>query len=66
MDIDVRCVSLSHLDAPTTLVQRVQAKLIGDLGRCHRIGQILLVGEDQQTRITKLVLVEHSAETSVT
>lgn len=44
---------------PSTLPQAVQAKLIGDLSRIHGVGQILLVGEDQQQRIPELVLVQH-------
>ena len=33
------------------LAQRVQAQLVGDLGRVHRVGQVLLVGKHQQHRV---------------
>ena len=47
---------------PSTLSQAVQAKLIGDLGSVHGIGQILFVGENQEQRISKFVLVQHSLQ----
>ena len=37
----------------------MQAELVGDLGCVHGVGQILLVGEDEQKGITELILVEH-------
>jgi hypothetical protein len=40
----------------------VQAKLVGDLGGVHGVGQILLVGEDEEKSVTELVLVEHALE----
>ena len=40
----------------------MQAKLVGNLSRIHGVGQILLVGEDQEQRIPKLVLVQHSLQ----
>jgi hypothetical protein len=40
----------------------VQAKLVGDLGCVHGVGQILLVGEDEEESVTELVLVEHALE----
>merc|ERR1712159_594229 len=51
-----------RLDVPAALAQRVQAELIGDLGRVHRIGQVLLVGEDEEDGLAELVLVEHAVE----
>lgn len=38
----------------------MQTQLISDLGGVHCIGQILLVGEDQEERIPQFVLVEHA------
>ena len=40
----------------------MQAKLVGDLGGVHGVGQILLVGEDEEESVTELVLVEHALE----
>ena len=40
----------------------MQAKLVGDLGCVHGVGQILLVGEDEEQSVTELVLVEHALE----
>ena len=37
----------------------METKLIGDLRRVHGVGEILLVGEDEEKGITKLVFVEH-------
>ena len=37
----------------------MQAQLISDLGRIHRIRQILLVGENKQQSIPELVLIQH-------
>ena len=47
---------------PGALPQGVQAKLVGDLGCVHGVGQILLVGEDEEESVTELVLVEHALE----
>ena len=47
---------------PGALPQGVQAKLVGDLGGVHGVGQILLVGEDEEESVTELVLVEHALE----
>merc|ERR1719411_1958805 len=48
----------SRLDEPLP-AQIVQAQLLCHLGCSHRIWQILLVGEDQENRITHLLLVQH-------
>jgi hypothetical protein len=40
----------------------MQAQLIRDLGGIHGIGQILLVGEDEEQRIPQLVFVEHALQ----
>ena len=40
----------------------MQAKLVSDLSSVHGVGQILLVGEDEEKGITELVLVEHALE----
>ena len=47
---------------PSPLPQAVQTKLVGDLGGVHGVGQILLVGEDQEESISELVLVEHALQ----
>lgn len=47
---------------PGALPEGVQAKLVSDLSGVHGVGQILLVGEDEEKSITELVLVEHALE----
>jgi len=44
---------------PSALPQAVQAQLVRDLGRVHGVGQILLVGEDQEQCIPQFILVQH-------
>ena len=55
-------VSEAYLDVPCPLTEAVKTKLVGDFGSIHRVRQILLVGEDEEQRITELVLVEHPLE----
>lgn len=50
------------LDVPGALSQAVETKLVCDLGGVHGVGKILLVGENKQDSIAKLVLVEHALE----
>ena len=50
----------AHLDEPCPLPEAVEAELVGDLRRVHRVGQILLVGEDQEDGIPQLILVQHA------
>ena len=38
------------------LAQRVQAQLVSDLGRIHGVGQVLLVGKDEEHRVAQLIL----------
>lgn len=40
----------------------MQTELVGDLSSIHGIGQILLVGKDEQQSISELVLVEHALQ----
>ena len=40
----------------------MKTKLVSDLSGVHGVGQILLVGEDEEKSITELVLVEHALE----
>lgn len=47
---------------PGTLPQAVQTQLVRNLSRVHRVRQILLVGENQQERISQLVLVQHALQ----
>merc|ERR1719453_817858 len=51
-----------RLDVPVALAERVEAELVSDLGGVHRVGQVLLVGEDEQHRLAELVLVEHAVQ----
>ena len=41
---------------PVAATQVVEAELVSDLGSIHGIGQVLLVGENQQRGVTQLVL----------
>lgn len=50
------------LDVPRPLSEPVEAELVRDLRRVHRVGQILLVREHQQQRIAQLVLVQHALQ----
>jgi len=43
-----------------SLTERMKTKLIRNLGRVHGIGKILLVGEDKQKGIAKLIFVQHA------
>lgn len=48
------------LDVPLALAERVKSELIGDLSSVHGVGQILLVGKDEEESITELILVQHA------
>ena len=50
------------LDVPLSVTQAVQTELVGHLGSAHGLGKILLVGEDQQDRLSQLVLVQHAVK----
>ncbi len=52
----------ARLDIPLSVSEAVQAQLVGHLGSGHGVGEILLVGEHQQDRVTELVLIEHSVQ----
>lgn len=58
--VTARCAG--SLDEPLALSQAVQAELVSDLGGVHGVGQILLVGEDEQQSIPQFVLVEHALQ----
>ena len=45
------------LDEPVSLTDGVEAELVGDLGGGHGVGEILLVGENQQDGVAKLILL---------
>lgn len=40
----------------------MKTELVGDLGSVHGVGQVLLVGKDQEESVTELVLVEHALQ----
>lgn len=42
--------------APVALAQGVQAQLVGDLCGRHGVGEVLLVGKDQQHGVAQLIL----------
>jgi len=50
------------LDVPIALTERVQTQLVCDLGCVHRLGKILLVGEDEEDGVPEFVLVQHPVE----
>jgi len=53
-----RC-SAGRLDIPVSVPQTVQSQLVSDFSSVHRVRQILFVGEDEQDRLTQLVLGQH-------
>lgn len=53
---------MTYLDVPGPLAEAVETELVRDLGRVHRVGQILLVGKYEQERIPELILVKHALE----
>jgi len=50
---------MAHLNVPSSLSEAVEAEFVSDLGSVHGVGQILLVGEDEEESITELILVQH-------
>jgi hypothetical protein len=54
--------STCSLDVPGSLPESVQAELIRDLRRVHGVREILLVCEDKEEGIAKLIFVQHSLE----
>ena len=57
-----RIETCTYLDVPRPLTEALQTELIGDLRGVHGVGQILLVGKDEEESVTKLVLVKHALE----
>ena len=51
-----------YLDVPLSVTQGRQAQLISHLGGVHGLGQILLVGEDQEDGVPELVFVQHPVQ----
>merc|ERR1719296_649984 len=58
--IACRCTACLNVPLAVTGAQSVQTELICHLCSRHGIGQILLVGKDQQYCIAEFILVEHS------
>jgi len=54
--------STGGLNVPGTLSQAVKTQLVCDLGGVHGIGQILLVGKNQENGIPELILVQHTLQ----
>jgi len=51
-----------YLNVPLSVTQGRQAQLISHLGGVHGLGQILLVGEDQEDGVPELVFVQHPVQ----
>jgi len=51
-----------RLDVPLSAAQIVQAELVSKFGGRHGVRQVLLVGEHEQGRVAKFVLVQHLVE----
>ena len=47
------------MDVPLPLAHGIQAELVGDLSGTHRIGEVLLVREDEEARVPQLILSQH-------
>lgn len=50
------------LNEPVALAEGVEAELLGDVGGGHGVGEILLVGEDEEDSVAELILGEHLLE----
>lgn len=50
------------LDEPVSLAERVESELVGDFSSVHRVGEILLVGENKEDSVSELVLAKHSVQ----
>jgi hypothetical protein len=51
---------VAYLNVPSSLPQAVETKLVSNLGGVHSVGQILLVGKDEEKSIPEFVFVEHA------
>lgn len=47
------------LDVPLARAERVEAKLVSDLGNAHSVGEILFVRKNEEDGITELVLTKN-------
>lgn len=54
--------STARLDVPSSSTEVVETKLVGHLRCAHRIWQVLLVGENQENRLSQLVLIQHAVQ----
>jgi len=54
--------STSRLNEPITVPHLVQAELVSHFSSGHGLGQILLVGEDEEHSLLELILVEHAVK----
>ena len=52
----------TDLDEPRPLPETVETKLVRDLSGVHGVGEILLVGKDQQECVPQFILVQHTLE----
>ena len=50
---DAEC-SKTHLDVPRSLPQTMETKLISDFSGVHGVGQVLLVGEDEEEGVAEV------------
>eukprot|EP00658_Telonema_sp_P-2_P080217 TRINITY_DN793_c0_g1_i4.p1 TRINITY_DN793_c0_g1~~TRINITY_DN793_c0_g1_i4.p1 ORF type:complete len:158 (-),score=45.22 TRINITY_DN793_c0_g1_i4:55-528(-) len=54
------------LEEPGALTEGVETKLFGDIGGGHGLGEILLVGEDEEDGVAELILGKHLLAVSYT
>ena len=52
----------TYLDVPSPLPQSLELELVRNLGGVHGVGQILLVGKDEEEGIPQFVFTQHSLE----
>jgi hypothetical protein len=50
---------VEYLNVPQPVPQAVKAELLSDLCGVHGVGQVLLVGKDEEHGVPELVLVQH-------
>ena len=58
----LRVYADTNLDEPRPLPETVETKLVRDLSGVHGVGEILLVGENEEEGVAELILVEHALE----
>jgi hypothetical protein len=51
--------SFAYLNIPGPLPETVETKLVSDFSSIHGIGQVLLIGKNEEKSIAELILIKH-------